>query len=126
MDIKEEKIPVNDGGGLYDRDGMIDGLIVDCDEVMKAIMAGSGIRLAALLVEMVQKLTALKKGVAEEVGVLTQERDQAREYADEMARALLKSTKAERDELKQKPPDQAEHAEHKAGAGAVDGYWEDV
>lgn len=122
MDIKEEQIPVNDGGGLYDRDGMIDGLIVDCEEVMKAIMAGSGIRLAALLVEMVQKLSALKKGVAEEVGVLTQERDQAREYADEMARALMKSTKKELEELKQKPPDQAEHAEHKAG----DGYWEDV
>ncbi len=116
------KIPVNDGGGLYNRDGMFDGLILDCDAVMKAIMAGSGIRLAALLVEMVQKLTTLKKGVAEEVGVLTQERDQAREYADEMARTLMKSTKKERDELKQKPPDRAEHAEHKAG----DGYWEDV
>lgn len=122
MEIKEEKIPVNDGGGLYDRDGMLDGLILDCEEVMKAVMAGKGIRLAALLVEMVQKLTTLKKGVAEEVATLTQERDQAREYADEMARALLKSTKKEREELKQKPPDNAEHAEHKAG----DGYWEDV
>ena len=122
MDIKEEQISVNDGGGLYDRNGMLDGLILDCESVMKAIMAGSGIRLASLLVEMVQKLTALKKGVAEEVKNLTEERDQAREYADEMARALMKSTKAERDALKQKPPDQAEHAEHKAG----DGYWEDV
>lgn len=117
MDIKEEQIPVNDGGGLYDRNGMLDGLILDCESVMKAIMAGQGIRLAALLVEMVQKLTALKKGVAEEVERLTEERDLARKNADENAKALIRRCPPE-----QKPPDQAEHAEHKA----VDGYWEDV
>lgn len=86
---ENEEIQVNDGGGLWDRDGMIDGLILDCESVMKNIMAGQGLRLAALLVEMVQKLGALKTGTAEETARLTKERDDAREYSTELAKGML-------------------------------------
>lgn len=93
MEIKSEQVPINDGSGLYDREGMIDGLILDCEDVMKTIMAGQGIRLAALLVGMVQKLNALKTGTVEETARLTKERDEAREYSTELARGMLKSQK---------------------------------
>ena len=89
MEIKEEQIPINDGSGIYDRNGMIDGLIVDCENVMKSIMAGEGIQLAAILVEMVQKLSTLKKGTAEETARLTKERDDAREYSTELAKGMM-------------------------------------
>lgn len=113
-------LKLNDGGGLYDREGMIDGLIMDCEEIMRVIMAGNGIRLAALLVEMVQKLSALKSGTAEEVARLTKERDDARAYADEVVRAMMKAH----------PPDQKETAEAKPEAETPEHekpeFWEDV
>ena len=57
-----EKLKVNDGGGLYDSSGLIDSLIVDCNDLVKSICGGSYIAFCAKSVEMVQKLARLKEG----------------------------------------------------------------
>lgn len=58
-----QKIPVNDGGGLFDYAGLIDTLLVDCNELPNALFNGKNVRFCALVVGMVQKLAQLKEGV---------------------------------------------------------------
>ena len=62
MDLNENP-PVNDGGGLYDSIGLIDTLIVDCNDLPKALFDGQNVRFCGLVVQMVQKLAQLKEGV---------------------------------------------------------------
>lgn len=66
MDKINGDVKVNDGGGLFDSNGLIDTLIVDCETIMKLLFAGNGIGFCAKLVEMVQKLSNLRKGVKSE------------------------------------------------------------
>lgn len=42
---------------------LIDSLIVDCDSLAKNIISGEGLAVCTLIVQMVQKLANLKKGV---------------------------------------------------------------
>ena len=49
--------------GLYDNEGLIDTLIVDCNLLQKELVSGQYIGFCVKLVEMVQKLNNLKKGV---------------------------------------------------------------
>lgn len=57
------KPPVNDGGGLYDNEGLIETLVVDCNELPKMLINGQFIKFSATLVQMVQKLANLKEGI---------------------------------------------------------------
>ena len=54
---------VNDGGGLYDNTGLIDTLIVDCNILPKELICGNYVAACVKLIEMVQKLNSLKKGI---------------------------------------------------------------
>ena len=56
-------INVNDGKGLYDNLGLIDLLVVDCNELPKLLMQGQYVGFCVKIVEMVQKLSNLKRGV---------------------------------------------------------------
>ena len=58
---------VNDGKGLLDNVGLIDTLIIDCQEAVHAMTEGSYIRWCNIMVSMVQKLTNLKKGVQTDI-----------------------------------------------------------
>ena len=58
-----EKLKVNDGGGLFDSAGLIDSMIVDCNNMTKALVSGNYVEYAMLNVGMVQKLNELKKGI---------------------------------------------------------------
>ena len=59
----QQELPVNDGGGLYDSVGLIDTLIVDCNELPRALFSGQNVRFCHLISQMVQKLAQLKEGV---------------------------------------------------------------
>lgn len=59
----KEAIPVNDGGGLMDSDGMIDSLIVDCNSLTKLLIDNQFIAFGNTLAQMVQKLKLLKDGI---------------------------------------------------------------
>lgn len=57
------EIPVNNGGGLYDNEGLCDSLIEDLNNLLKNAAAGQYIRVCSISMEIVQKLMNLKKGI---------------------------------------------------------------
>ena len=63
---KSEMPPVNDDGGILDSDGMIDSLIVDCNELPKALFSGQYVLFCSMISQMVQKLCLLKKGIKDD------------------------------------------------------------
>lgn len=58
-----DRMPVNDGGGLYDNQGLCDTLIIDCNNLIKSGFAGQYIQVCNTVVSMVQKITNLKNGI---------------------------------------------------------------
>ena len=60
---KDDALMVNDGKGIYDSSGLIDTLIVDLNEIVKALADAQYIRFCVLVSEMAQKLAKLKVGV---------------------------------------------------------------
>ena len=62
-----EEITVNDGKGLLDNIGLIDSLIVDCNELPKTLFNGQYARFCGLIVETVQKLALLRDGVKNDI-----------------------------------------------------------
>lgn len=67
MNDGTEKIPVNDGGGLLDNIGLIESLIVDCNDLPKALVSGQYVLFCNRIVQMVQKLANLKQGVSNDL-----------------------------------------------------------
>lgn len=65
--MKDERIPVNDGGGLYDNVGLIDTLTVDCNDVTRLLVTGHYIAFCAKMVEIVKKLSLLREGVEHDI-----------------------------------------------------------
>lgn len=61
-----DDIKVNDGGGLWDNAGLCDTLTVSCNDLLREICAGRYVGFAALIVDMVQRLSNLKKGIEAE------------------------------------------------------------
>lgn len=75
MDENSGNIKVNDGDGLLDFEGLIDTLVVDCNELPKAIFTGQNVRFCALVVQMVQRLSLLKQGVKNDIESLKKQVD---------------------------------------------------
>lgn len=89
---------VNNGSGLYDNEGLIDTLIVDCEELVKCVISGQGISFCAKAVEMVQKLSNLKRGVKNDMDDLRrqiresgQREDMLQERVNELEHALVRA-----------------------------------
>lgn len=59
-----DKIPVNDGKGLYDNQGLCDTIANDLNDLIKTVINGNFIRGSAIVYNMTQKLANLKKGIA--------------------------------------------------------------
>ena len=75
MDVLKD-IPINDGGGFLDNIGLIDSLIVDCNNSTKALVSGNYVQYSSINVQMVQKLNNLKKAVKNDMeGLLKQIED---------------------------------------------------
>lgn len=58
-----EEVKVNDGGGMYNHVGIIDSVIVDCNDLPKSLINGQFIQFSSRLVQIVQKLSTLRDGV---------------------------------------------------------------
>ena len=58
-----EEIKVNDGGGLFDSDGIIDTLLTDLNGMIRQIAAGEYVQFCIRVAGMAQKLVELKKGI---------------------------------------------------------------
>ena len=63
----EDEIKVNDGGGLLDNLGMIDSIIVDCNNLVQILVSGKYVSFCAKIVEVVQKLSKLRGGVGNDI-----------------------------------------------------------
>ena len=77
---ENNELPVNDGGGLYNNLGMIDSLIVDCNNLPSLLYAGRNIAFSSLLVQMVQKLDLLRKGVKHDTDALKAEIEELKKF----------------------------------------------
>ena len=77
-------ITVNDSKGLYDNEGLIDTLIVDCNESIKLAMSGQYIAWCNLHVQMVKKLANLKNGVIQDKKSLQEQIDNLKAYIQDI------------------------------------------
>lgn len=50
----------------YNAGALIDTIIEDCNNAVRAVVSGEYVQFCALIVGMVQKLTTLQNGIAEE------------------------------------------------------------
>lgn len=82
--MMKEKINVNDGNGLFDNIGLIDTLIVDCNTIVKHLVSGNEVAFCAKIVEMVQKLNSLRKGVTSDTESLQKEISDLRRFIDDI------------------------------------------
>lgn len=82
-------ITVNDGNGLYDNEGLCDTMIVDLNDMMKAMAAGQYIKYCSLTVGMVQKLTNLKKGIRSDLEAKDEEIADLKRLNNELAEKVF-------------------------------------
>lgn len=56
-------ITVNDGGGLFDSEGLCDTLVNDINNLVKQAVSGNYLLFCDTVVQMTQKIVELKKGI---------------------------------------------------------------
>lgn len=78
------EINVNDGKGLFDTNGFIDSLVLDVNALVGDVISGKYIQFCSKAVEIIQKLTELKKGVAEEQKALSDQIKELRRFVDDV------------------------------------------
>ena len=75
---------INDGGGLYDNEGLCDTLINDCNSLVKHIASGQYLNFCASVVEMVQKISNLKKGIHADMGSMINKLEELKRTNDSL------------------------------------------
>ena len=88
MEYQTEKIPVNDGHGLYDNEGLIDTLLVDCNDLPKALIDSQFVKFGLILAQMVRKLSNLKDGIRKDMESKDRIIRELREINDGLAEQL--------------------------------------
>lgn len=78
------ELKVNDGSGLYDTIGLIDSLITDCNVAVKNLVTGNAISFCSSMVQMVQKLNELKKGIRNEMDSLKNQLEEAKQFNNDL------------------------------------------
>ena len=78
--MEEQKLTVNDGGGLYDNIGMIESLIVDCNNLPSLLFQGKNVAFCSMIVQMVQKLSRLREGVKNDTEAMQNKIDELTQY----------------------------------------------
>ncbi len=61
--MANDGISVNDGSGLYDNIGLIDTLIIDCNNLPKLLIDNQFVAFCGTIAQMVQKLKNIKEGI---------------------------------------------------------------
>lgn len=79
------ELTVNDGKGFFDSDGLIDTLVVDCNELMRSISSGMYVQFCGKIVEMVQKLSTLKNGIKADRNSLEEQNTQLKQMRNEFS-----------------------------------------
>lgn len=79
-----DEVKVNDGNGLFDSVGLIDSLIVDCNSAVKSLTTGNAIQFCSIMVQIVQKLGELRKGVVNDVDSLKHQLAEAKQFNNDL------------------------------------------
>ena len=87
MSIKDE-ISVNDGGGLYDNEGICDLLINDLNTLVKQIANGQYIQFCANVTGMAQKLINLKKGIKSDMNSMREKVEELKRMNDTLVEQI--------------------------------------
>lgn len=93
--MNEDEVKVNDGKGLFDAEGMIDSLIIDCNNAVKAVASGEYIGWCGISVQMVQKLSTLKNGIAADMKNRDAQISELKEINDELRQRIIGYQKEE-------------------------------
>ena len=86
---EQGELKVNDGGGLMDVEGLIDSLIIDCNNAVKAVASGEYIGWCGISVRMVQKLSALKEGVTGSFKINDERIQELKRQNDELRQRII-------------------------------------
>jgi hypothetical protein len=81
-------IPVNDGGGLFDNEGLCDSLILDCNNSVKALASGNYVQFCSVIVQMVQKISNLKNGIKADTDALKSNIVELKRMSDSLAEQI--------------------------------------
>ena len=81
--------PEVNNGGLYDNAGLIDTLIVDCNNLPKLLIDNQFVAFGLRVAQMVQKLNNLKEAIAKEGQYYKDEIASLRKQNDELAGVAL-------------------------------------
>lgn len=79
-----DEVKYNDGKGLYDNLGLIDSMIVECSDIVKALTGGQYVQFCVKIVEMVQKLGQLRNGVKSDTESLRKQVLELQSLIDEL------------------------------------------
>ena len=60
-------VTINDGNGLYDNDGLLESMIIDCNNAVKNLASGNYVMFCNVIVQMIQKITNVRKGIKTEM-----------------------------------------------------------
>ena len=82
-------------GGVYDNDGLIDTLIVDCNMLPKHLIDNQFVAFGSTLAQMVQKLRNLKKGIRNDTDSLKEQISDLNKELDRVYALLAQRGKGE-------------------------------
>ena len=82
---KHGDLTVNDGKGLLDNDGMIDMIIISCNQAIKELTNGQYINFCSKMGEIAQMLLSLKKGVHNDLEAMQKKVDELKRIVDELS-----------------------------------------
>lgn len=81
-------IPVNDGKGLYDNEGLCDLLVSDLNTLVKELASGQFLQFCFIVTGMTQKLMNLKKGIADEKGLMKKKVEELKRMNDSLVEQI--------------------------------------
>ena len=89
---------VNDGKGLYDYEGLLDTIIVQCNSTVQCLLAGQMVAFCDNIAQIAKKASVLKKGIAQDMESKDEVIEDLRRHNDDLARRLFEATGKEKEE----------------------------
>jgi hypothetical protein len=89
--MEEKKIgdiPVNNGKGLYDNEGLCDSLLADLNNLPKMLMTGQFIQFCATVASMGQRLVNLKKGIQADMDSMKEKVEELKRMNDSLVEQM--------------------------------------
>ena len=77
-------LTVNDGKGFMDNEGLCDSLLLDLNNLPKALMTGQYIQFCALVESMAQRIVNLKKGIDTEMKSMKNKVEELKRMNDDL------------------------------------------